>query len=559
MGAPLTGQTVAGYPLQTLLSGGTYGELYEARTSAESIAIKVLRDDLRSDAALNAAVAAGWEAARAVSHPNLLAILGSGVDPQVGAYALEEMVKAKALRKIVLDGMRLSWGDGLEIASQMAEGLKALHAAGLTHGDRNVFNVLITQDMDVKLEGAGALVKVPRPLSELLPPQALGYLAPERLQGAECSPSADIYGLGGCLYFLLAGQDPFSGRDGEAIMRAALEQAPPPPHEAREDIPDAGLEFLVRLLEKDPTRRYGTADEVVADLANLKAKKPLNPLRGGPPARFPAGPPKSGSGVTRGVAGGRPGSGVTQGVGGRPGSGVAQGVGERPGSGVAQAVGRRPESGVAQGVSGRPGSGVSRATPLVLDETQPIHRPGRTPPDKGSGMGRSVTTYFGDLKTQVGSTIPQSEKEKEGDDSFRVGNLAGAVAAWRKAWEGGAQHPGLRAKVELGERQLKRMEYDNEVNEARLALSAGKFSVGHLHAQKALEMADTDGTKAEAKRLQAEIDILQTEKTSMGAIWRTILVFLGIAFFLILLGLFLYRLRAPEKEPPAPPGSEATP
>jgi serine/threonine protein kinase len=222
MAAPLTGQTVAGYPLQTLLSGGTYGELYEAQTSAEPIAIKVLREELRSDAALNAAVAAGWEAARAVSHPNLLAILGSGVDPQVGAFALEEMVKAKALRKIVLDGMRLSWRDGLEIAGQMIEGLKALHAGGLAHGDLNVFNVLITQDMDVKLEGAGALVNVPRPLSDLLPPQALGYLAPERLQGAEASAAADIYGLGGCLYFLLAGQDPFSGRDGEAIMRAAL-------------------------------------------------------------------------------------------------------------------------------------------------------------------------------------------------------------------------------------------------------------------------------------------------------------------------------------------------
>jgi serine/threonine protein kinase len=562
MAAPLTGQTVAGYPLEALLWGGACGELYQAQTSAQPIAIKVLRPDLRGDAALSAAVAAGWESTRSITHPNLHAVFGTGVDPQVGAYALEEMIKAKVLRQIVLDGTKLAWRDVLEVAAQIAAGLKALHDAGKTHGDLTSFSVLVTQDMDVKLEGAGGSVTVPRPVTELLPPQALGYLAPERLQGADSSPGADLYSLGCCLYFIISGQDPFSGRDAIAVQHSAMNDAPPPPHEGRQDIPEDGLEFLVRLMEKDPTRRYGKADDVIADIGNLKTKRSLNLLRGGEPARY-AGDKRSSSGVTPSVASmKRPGSGVTASVGGRPGSGVAAGVaGGRPGSGLTGSVrpgsgitgSIRPGSGVTGGLGGRPGSSIGRA---LLEETQPVPRPGRNTPAEGMAV-RGQTNYFGDLKTQVASTIPQSEKEKEGDDLFRVGSLGAAVAAWRKAWEGGQQHHGLRAKMELGERQLKRLEFETEMGEARLALSAAKFPVAESHAQKAIELADGDMDKAEAKKLLAQVEMLQAERKSMGALRHTMLIFLGVFFFLLLLGLFLWRMRPPEKEePPTPPPAE---
>jgi len=279
MPADLTGQTVAGYPLDRLVTTDSYGEFYQARTSAEPIVVKVLRSDLRQDQAIVQAVARGWQNAHAVAHPNLLAVLGAGVDQKFGAYMLQEALHARSLRRLVLDGVCLNWRDILEFGIQMASSLKALHEAGLTHGDLNPFHVLTTFDGDVRIEGAGGLTAVARPLPDWLPPQALAFLAPERLQGEESTPVADLYSLGACLYYAVANHDPFSGHNAASVTKAVMEMIPPPPRQLRGDVPREGLGVLGLLLEKHPRHRYQTADDLLEHLVALREGKPLRLMR----------------------------------------------------------------------------------------------------------------------------------------------------------------------------------------------------------------------------------------------------------------------------------------
>lgn len=279
MHTDLTGQTVAGYPLERLLACDSYGEFYEARTSAEPIVVKVLRSDLRSDAGMAQVVAEGWQNAHRVTHPNLLAVLGAGVDPQHGAYVLQDSLHTRSLRRLVLDGICLNWRDVLEFAIQMTSALKVLHEAGLTHGDLNPFHLLTTFDGEVRVEGAGGISRVTRPLVEWMPPQALAYFAPERLQGGESSVCTDLYSLGACIYFAIAHHDPFGGHHADSVAQAVLEQNPAPPKQARGDVPREALGVLGLLMEKNPQHRYPTADDLLEHLNALKEGHPLRPMR----------------------------------------------------------------------------------------------------------------------------------------------------------------------------------------------------------------------------------------------------------------------------------------
>jgi hypothetical protein len=283
----LIGQNVAGYPIEKVLGKGAYGDVYQAATSAQPLAVKILREELRGDKALNEAVAQGWEAARAATHPNLVTAFGAGVDPAHGAYCLQEIIQGKALRPFILQGSKVAWRDCMILAEQLFGALQALHAAGLCHGDIWPSNVLITQDQDLKLEGAGGLARLDRPPTDILRGPAIGYLAPEIIQGSPPSPASDLCSAGACLYFIMAGRDPFPGEDSEAVVRQSLSGKLTPLTAWREDVPPEAAEFISRLMARDPVKRYGQIGDVIVDLGRLKNGQPLAELKGGSPALAP--------------------------------------------------------------------------------------------------------------------------------------------------------------------------------------------------------------------------------------------------------------------------------
>ena len=520
----LTGQTVAGYPLERLLTAGPYAEFYQAQTAAEPIGVKVLRGELQNDQALNDAVAASWGKVGAVTHGNLLTILGSGVDPRFGAYCLTELVKARPLRQIVLDGAKLSWREGLVIAGEIVAGLEALHSAGFCHGLLTPFHVWLTTDMDVKLEGAADFSRVDRPLTELLAPQILAQLPPERLRGGRPSRAADLYGLGVCLYFLLAGHDPFTGRDVESVTKAVTENAPMPPQEDRADIPEDGLHFLVRLLEKEPAKRYGHLEDVRAAVAALKAGEPLPPFRSRHPATVTR--------VTRFMV---------------PGPAVAA---PAPEPTAAPAVAPIPAA--------APAAAEASAGPTAEKAPQPAAplRPRAAGTVVGGLRPGGHTAAFGDLRTHVLSTIPLTEKEREGDDLFRSGQLNAALIAWRAAMATGPQHPPLKVKIEKAERELRKLEFEASLQETQLALGAKNFAMALQHARKAVKLAESDEDQAKAGAFEVEANRLLQQRRSLTGIGQIALLLALLALVFWLLGWGLIRAI---REKPGPEGPEGPP
>jgi serine/threonine-protein kinase len=99
-----------------------------------------------------------------------------------------------------------------------------------------------------------------------LRPEALGYLAPERLRGGPPAPAADRYALGALAYLLLAGQLPFPHQHPGALAMAHLCQPAPDPRRRVVGFPAPMALALLRMLAKDPAGRFATAREFVAAL-----------------------------------------------------------------------------------------------------------------------------------------------------------------------------------------------------------------------------------------------------------------------------------------------------
>lgn len=481
----LVGKTIVGYPLQKLLCTGAYEEVYQAASSGAPLAIRVLRAELRQDSVLSATVARGWESARALAHPGMVTVYSTGVEAGVGAFSLEELPPGKPLRQMIMGGAKVAWRDCLVLAEQLFAALQALHGAKVCHSCIWSGAVLVTQDQDLKLESAGGLSLVERPLTGIVTGQAAGYLAPEIIEGAPVSPGSDIYGAGACVYFIMAGQDPYPGEDKAVLAKHVLERKPVPLSGLRDDVPPEAEEFIARLLAKDPVQRYGSAAGVLADIARLKNGQALLPLQGG----HPVPPPRR--------------------------------TAPRPSAPPATAA---PETGA-------PPAQLAGMVHGLADAA-------KAPP--------STRVVFGRLDTHVKSTIPKSDTEKRGDDLYRQGQLALALATWRDAYLNAAPHAALKFKIDLAEVELRKEAYRLAIEETGYRLGSGDFKNALSRAREAAATAEGEAERREALKLEKEVLRRQQEALKARSIKRVLAFVAGVALFIFV---FWLQGRARDEAP----------
>ena len=156
----------------------------------------------------------------------------------------------------------------LEVLIQVLRGLEFIHAQGVVHGDLKPDNIMVRREDGTcraklidfglaKQEGASGGKKI------------FGtpyYVAPETILGSSVDRRTDLYSLGVVLYRLLTGNLPFPGESNLEILRSHVEQAPTPPSKVVRQIPQALEAIVLRLMEKDPDDRYGSALEVLYEL-----------------------------------------------------------------------------------------------------------------------------------------------------------------------------------------------------------------------------------------------------------------------------------------------------
>lgn len=215
------------------------------------------------------------QAAGQLNHPNVIAIYQVGEDRGVPFLAMP-LLKGESLEARLNREKKMSIGDAVRIAREMAEGLAAAHERGLVHRDikpanlwleavqrRHASDRLKLLDFglarvdDSGLTQAGAILGTP------------AYMAPEQARGQPVDHRCDLYSLGGVLYRMLTGERPFPGNDQYAVLLALTTTTPIAPHELNPAVPPGLSRLVMRLLEKSPESRPQSAGDVIEELNRL--------------------------------------------------------------------------------------------------------------------------------------------------------------------------------------------------------------------------------------------------------------------------------------------------
>jgi serine/threonine-protein kinase len=161
-------------------------------------------------------------------------------------------------------------GPGIRLLAQVADGLAALHEAGVVHRDLKPANVLLEPDGTAAIGDLG-LARGGRDTVLTRPGQVLGtleYLAPEVIRGQPASRASDIYALGCLVYAVLTGQPPFSGGGTMRTAFAHLQEPPPDLAGIRPELGEAMAAAVRPALAKEPDERPGSAVAYVAALTS---------------------------------------------------------------------------------------------------------------------------------------------------------------------------------------------------------------------------------------------------------------------------------------------------
>jgi len=284
---PLPGDRVGPYLLGDLLGVGGMATVYRATdASGAPVALKVLHPGMASrDEARR--FKREFLTLQSLSHPHIVQVVAAGEHGDYPWIALE-----------YVDGPELGrwiegWGSAPPsdrfpaveaIFTGLCEALAYLHDKGLVHRDLKPSNVLLTRTLQPKLTDFGVVKATEGSFQTQLTMAGrlvgtVAFMAPEQITGDPVDGRADLYSLGAVLYLMLSGRRPVVADSIPAYLARHLHSTPPPPSEVDPAVPAALDRVCMRLLQKEPARRYAGAREALADLRGEVAA-PARPLRG---------------------------------------------------------------------------------------------------------------------------------------------------------------------------------------------------------------------------------------------------------------------------------------
>jgi serine/threonine-protein kinase len=265
------------YQLERPLGSGGMAVVYRAHDHMleRTVAIKVLREDYSRDPAFRERFRQEARAAANLSHPNIVTVHDFGMD-QGRLFIVMEYVPGTTLNAMLQNRGRFTLEEAIPLLTQACAGVGYAHRAGLVHCDIKPHNFLITPDNRLKVTDFG----IARALASIHPDEQADivwgspqYFSPEQAAGGAPSPASDVYSLGVVMYFVLTGRLPFSASSASELAQLHRGAPPVPPRHFNPNLPPSLEQIVLKVLSKEPSQRYRTADQLGRVLITFSSPK----------------------------------------------------------------------------------------------------------------------------------------------------------------------------------------------------------------------------------------------------------------------------------------------
>jgi serine/threonine protein kinase len=239
------------------------------------VTLKVISERYLGDESARLRFLREARAAASVRHPNVASVFHLGRTGGNYFYAME-FVDGETLEKLIKRVDRLEIKLALEIMSQVAAGLTAVHEQNLVHRDIKPTNIMVGLKEEgsvmAKIIDLGLAKAITEPSLQTAISTPGGFVgtpefaSPEQFAGVGVDIRSDLYSLGVTLWEMLTGKTPFRGTPGEVMYQ---HQHAPLPLERLKDVPQPVVVLLEKLLEKDPAQRFRTPAEILKAIPTI--------------------------------------------------------------------------------------------------------------------------------------------------------------------------------------------------------------------------------------------------------------------------------------------------
>jgi WD40 repeat protein/predicted Ser/Thr protein kinase len=279
--AALPGSPVLpGYEVLGELGRGGMGVVYKARevSLGRLVALKMILAGGSAGPRQLARFRAEVEAVARLQHPNLVQIYSVGEDDGRPYFAME-FVHGGSLEGRTA-GRPQPPRQAAALVETLSRAMDAVHRAGIVHRDLKPANVLLTEDGTPKITDFGLAKRLDVERGPTITGDVVGtpcYMAPEQAAGKtrQIGPATDVYALGAILYELLTGRPPFECASAWETIQRVLSHDPVPPRLLQFGVPRDLETICLKCLQKEPHKRYASAEALADDLRRFLAGEPI--------------------------------------------------------------------------------------------------------------------------------------------------------------------------------------------------------------------------------------------------------------------------------------------
>lgn len=261
------------YEITELIGIGGMADVYKAVDVMENrvVAVKILKTEFSENQEFLRRFRNESKAIAVLSHPNIVRIYDVGFTDEI-QFIVMEYIDGITLKEFMEQQGVLRWKDALHFLTQILRALQHAHDRGIVHRDIKPQNIMLFPDGTIKVMDFG-IARFSRVDGKTLSDKTIGsvhYISPEQARGDFTDERSDIYSVGAMLYEMLTGRKMFDGDNPVSIALMHMQEEPTYPRDIVPSIPEALEEIVIHAVEKDPSRRYQSAAEMIKDIDTFK-------------------------------------------------------------------------------------------------------------------------------------------------------------------------------------------------------------------------------------------------------------------------------------------------
>lgn len=261
------------YLVNELIGVGGMANVYKATDAVDgkTVAVKVLREEFYDNEEFLRRFKNESKAIAMLSHPNIIEVYDVCFSHKMRCIVME-YVDGITLKEYMDEQSPLDWKEAVHFIWQILKALSHAHSKGIVHRDIKPQNVMLLPDASIKITDFG-IARFARSESHTITDRAIGsvhYISPEQARGGHTDQRADLYSVGVMLYEMLTGQLPFDADSPVTVALKQIELEAPSPRSVNPDVPEGLEEITLRAMQKDPARRYQSANEMLSDIQSFK-------------------------------------------------------------------------------------------------------------------------------------------------------------------------------------------------------------------------------------------------------------------------------------------------